>query len=428
MKNANDLVLVNNEIKLRLQIERQASSNLVHVDWIAFTVQMRHAPVPTVETLFPSSEARSCSYAEARLGLVATEKDLEREAFFRQYHREKIVAMLRELEDEDYTAHTQAFQMAEDVAAILGPDFIANSELCRGLNFYKHRYNIERCGRTVGWVGFLSVAKGARSEAQAKTIHVNLEGMACTFAQAGWREELADYIDDHRGLITRCDLALDFFQGVAGGWARFKPEYDAGLMDHMGRRPKAKAWDEWDGLGEGRSIYLGSRQAGKLTNIYEKGKQLFGAKDATDWTRIELRYGNQKRILPTDLLRNPDGCFAGASAWHATMLGEAGAMAAPLPIKTEPRLPEQTILAECVRNARWAMSTAGKSLALALKHLDFETLLGFVDNCAEMPNRLSKFSKEEVEKAYAQAFKQVSASGSGRTGSKADQAITEEIQ
>lgn len=32
---------------------------------------------------------------------------------------------------------------------------------------------------------------------------------------------------------------------------------------------------------EGRSIYLGSRQAGKLTNIYEKGKQLC-AKDATD--------------------------------------------------------------------------------------------------------------------------------------------------
>ena len=423
MKASNDLVLVNNEIKLRLQIERQTSSSLVHVDWIAFTVQMRHAPVPSVETLFPTSEPRSYSYAEARLGLIETETDREREAFFRRYHREKIVGMLRELEDEDYSAHIQAFQLAEDVATILGPGFVASSELCRGLNFYKHRYNIERFGRTVGWVGFLSVAKGARSEAQAKTIHVNLEGMACTFAQAGWREELADYIDDHHGLITRCDLALDFFEGVAGGWSRFRPEYDSGLMDHMGRRPKCKVNDEWDGLGEGRSIYLGSRQAGKLTNIYEKGKQLFGARDSTDWTRIELRYGNQKRLLPTELLRNPDGCFSGASSWHASMLREAGSMAAPLPIKTEPRLPEQTILAECVRNARWAISTAGKSLALAMKYMDFETLAGFVDNCAEMPNRLSKFSRDEVEAHYAQAFKQVSASGSGRTGSKADRAI-----
>lgn len=417
MKNANDLVLVNNEIKLRLQIERQTSSNIVHVDWIAFTVQMRHAPVLTVESMFPASE--DTFWQDHGPLDFRTVKEREDRKRIVDRNRSKIVNMLRELEDEDHAAHTQAFQMAEDVAAILGPDFIANSDLCRGLNFYKHRYNIERFGRTVGWVGFLSVAKGARSEAQAKTIHVNLEGMACTFAQAGWREELADYIDDHRGLITRCDLALDFFQGVAGGWERFKPEYDAGLMDHMGRRPKAKVWDEWDGLGEGRSIYLGSRQAGKLTNIYEKGKQLFGSKDSTDWARIEIRYGNQKRLLPTDLLRNPDGCFAGASTWHATMLGEAGAMAAPQAIKTEPRLPEQTILAECVRNARWALSTAGKSLALALKHLDYETLLGFVDNCAEMPNRLSKFSNEEVEKAYAQAFKQVTASGSGRVGLQA---------
>ena len=42
-----------------------------------------------------------------------------------------------------------------------------------------------------------------------------------------------------------------------------------------------------------------------------------------------------------------------------------------------------------------------------------------VENCGEMPNRLSKFSKAEVERFYAQAFKQVSASGTGQVGLQA---------
>ncbi|WP_421020777.1 hypothetical protein, partial [Klebsiella pneumoniae] len=74
---------------------------------------------------------------------------------------------------------------------------------------------------------------------------------------------------------------------------------------------------------------------------------------------------------------------------------------------------------ECVRNARWVIATAGKSLALAFKHMDFETLMQFIENCGEMPNRLSKFSKAEVERFYAQAFKQVSASGTGQVGLQA---------
>lgn len=418
---SSDLILENGEVKLLLQAERLHSSNLVHIDWVRFTVPIRFAPVPTVETLFPGPDTLGYDYAAVRDGV--SESELENRMRLRHYHRVKLVNMLREFEDADFSAHTQAFQMAEDVAEILGTGFVASSDVCKGKDFYRFRFNIERYGQPVGWVGFLSTSSGQRANAQAKTIHCSLEGKACTFARPGWREALADYIDEHRGLITRCDLALDFFEGVVGGFERFPVEYQAGLMDHMGHRPQhdtgGSIYCDARSPNKGRSFYFGSRPAGKITNIYEKGLQLFGPKDASNWLRIELRYGNQKRVLKSDMLRRPDDFFAGASNWHTLMLAEAGAMATPEPVKTEPRLPEQTILAECVRNARWVIATAGKSLALAFKHMDFETLLQFIESCGEMPNRLSKFSKAEVERFYAQAFKQVSASGTGRVGLQA---------
>lgn len=405
-----DLVLEGREIKLRLQAERDQTGSHVHVDWLRFTVRQRHAPIPTVETLFPAPNDAQFD----RLGFfdMRSEHDLEEGKRRMQYNRVKLVNELRELDDVDYAASTQAFQLAEDVAAILGPDFEASSEFCKGKDFYRFRFNITRQGKTVGWVGFLPVQ-------DCKTIHCNLEGMACTFARPGWLEPMADYIDQHRGLITRCDLALDFFDGIKGGIERFEAEYKAGLMDHMGHRPKNGQAGDWWGGNNGRSVYFGSRDAGKITNAYEKGKQLFGASDATDWLRVELRYGNKKRLLPTDMLRRPSDFFGGASDWHAALVQEHGAQCLPEPVKTEPRLPLETVKAECTRNARWVFDTAGKSLSLAFQLLDFETLMQFVENCKEMPNRLSKFKSEEVRRVYVDVFKQVSASGTGRVGLQA---------
>lgn len=412
-----DLVLEGREIKLRLQAEREQTGSHVHVDWLRFTVNLRHAPIPTVETLFPS--ANDALYERAGFFDMRSEFELEEGKRRLTYNRVKLVNELRELDDPDYAASTQAFQLAEDVASILGPDFEASSEFCKGKDFYRFRFNITRQGKPVGWVGFLSVGNGARVQQQAKTIHCNLEGMACTFARPGWLDHMANYIDQHRGLITRCDLALDFFDGIKGGIERFEAEYKAGLMDHMGHRPKNGQNGDWWGGNEGRSVYFGSRAAGKITNLYEKGKQLFGPTDATDWLRAELRYGNQKRLLPTDMLRRPADFFAGASDWHAALVHEHGAQCLPEPVKTEPRLPLETVKAECTRNARWVFETAGKSLSLAFQLLDFETLTQFIENCREMPNRLSKFKAEEVRRVYGEVFKQVSASGTGRVGLQA---------
>ena len=50
---ASPLVLDGNEVLLRLHEERTVTGSPVHIDWLRFTLNLRHAPVPTVDTLFP---------------------------------------------------------------------------------------------------------------------------------------------------------------------------------------------------------------------------------------------------------------------------------------------------------------------------------------------------------------------------------------
>ena len=70
-------------------------------------------------------------------------------------------------------------------------------------------------------------------------------------------------------------------------------------------------------------------------------------------------------------------------------------------------------MAECTRNARWFLSTAGKSAALAFLFMDRETLAQFIENCAELPGRLSKFKRDEVQRVYQTMFKKVSGTSAG---------------
>lgn len=388
---SNALVLDGNEVLLRLHEERTVTRSPVHIDWLRFSINRRHAPVATADRLFPQCRE------------WADEAD----------KTDKLTEVLRELDDPDFAASSQAMELALNVCELLGPDFSVDPEVKKGHDFYRYRWSIVRAGSECGWVGYLSSGDSPRQSAQAKTLHCNLYGNACTFARPGWHYQLADYLDEHRATVTRCDLALDFFEGISGGMERIGSDYDAGLMDHMGHRPKHNCVGAWRTGGKGRSFYFGSKAAGKQTNVYDKGFQLYGEQDATGWQRVEVRYGNQKRLLPVDLLRRPANFFAGTSEWHASMLAEHGEITAPEAIKTEPRLPLETLMAECTRNARWFLSTAGKSAALAFLFMDRETLAQFIENCAELPGRLSKFKRAEVEKVYQTMFKKITGTRTG---------------
>lgn len=377
------LVLDGSEIKVRLEAERLASKTPVHVDWVRFTVLLRNNPTPSVDLLFPSSSS----------------------IWDDNYRQQQIARLLGELPNEEFSAAAQAHELATEVAQALGDDYAVAGEVRKGHDFYRYRWSIERNGVECGWVGYLSSSDSPRQQAQSKTIHCNLFGAACTFASSSWNHRLANIVDAREGDLTRCDLALDFFDGIEGGLDQIVEDYKAGLCNSGGRRLKSNCVGDWLN-GRERSLYFGSKEAGKQTNCYEKGHQLFGADSGSQWLRVELRYGNKLRVLSTDMLRRPADFFAGASDWHALMLTKADATPFPEPVATTGRLAIETVEAEVTRNVRWAFQTAAPTMAAAFQFLG-EEFLELVSG-TKLPGRLKRFNKAELSRAFGEVFKRVS--------------------
>lgn len=384
------LVLDGSEVKYRLEAERLATKTPVHVDWVRFTAIRRNAPPVPVEHLFPVHQD---------VNIWSTE-----------YRQAELQRVLRDIPDEDFSAATQAHDLASSVAVALGAEYSVNAEYKKGHDFYKFRWCIERNSIECGWVGFLASGDSPRQKAQAETIHCNLFGMACTFADAGWRDRLADIVESRDATLTRCDLALDFFDGYKGGILAIQDDYNAGRCNVGGKLLKVNYVGDWSQHSKGaRSIYFGSKEAGKETNCYEKGDQLFGVDAGSPWLRVELRYGNKLRVLPVDMLRRPADFFSGASDWHAGVLALAGAQVNAEKVRTVERLPQETVEAECVRNIRWTLQTAAPSIAAAFQYLGVDEFLEFVSN-QKLPGRLQKFTPSELSRSFVTAFGRLSQS------------------
>lgn len=384
------LVLDGEQIKLRLEADRLNSGSMVHVDWLRFTALLRNSEPLATDFSWPKPE---------RSTWLGVEKKLLSGSEFKR--------VLEQLPNEDYSKHAQALQMALDVCECLGAGFTVSPEVKKGQDFYKFRWSIEREGSECGWVGFMSSSESPRQADQGKTIHCNLYGAACTFAEFGWREKVADLIESSSAVVTRCDLALDFFDGFPGGLDSIVDQYRSGLCDVGGRRLKSSCVGDWL-CGRSRSLYFGSKEAGKQTNCYEKGDQLYGEKANNPWLRVELRYGNKLRVLSADMLRRPADFFAGASDWHASTLAVAQAGVCPEAVPCSVRRPLETVKAEVVRNLRWLMETAAPSIAAAWDYLGQDPegesqFLAVVTNKA-LPGRLKKFSPLELKTAFSAGF------------------------
>ena len=375
------LVLDGSEVKLRLMAERRETKSVVHIDWVRFTTLCRNQPSVATGRVFANVDYTNPDY--------------------RKYEFEKL---LNELPDPDFWPSAQALALAEKVCEALGPDFSVNPVIGKGHDFYKFRWIIQRNETECGWVGYLSSGDSPRQEAQGKTLHVNIFGTACTFANTGWNLRVADLVDELEATLTRADLALDFFDGYPGGIMSIFEAYRTGACDVGGRRLKSSCVGDWAN-GNCRSFYFGSRESGKITNCYEKGDQLFGPGVAA-WLRAELRYGNKLRVLPSDMLRRPSDFFAGASDWHAHALSLADAFAEPEKVATIPRLALDTVEAECYRLVKWALSTAAPTAAALFTHLG-DNFLEFVTN-KKLPARLRKFSSAELGTAFGSAMGRIS--------------------
>lgn len=433
MTRPNALVLDGNEIKVRLEAERLQTGCSVHVDWLRFTVPLRTSHFPSEEVLFPSAKEWAIEHSDMRF----VDPDGKVEVLPAPSGRlSSILRALRDVPDADFSAAAQAQELAHDVADILGDGFHVSTELRKGHDFYKSRFSIERNGTEVGWIGFGASSESPRQKAQAFTLHVNLYGAACTFAQSRWRKVMADYIDEIQAKITRVDLALDFFDGMPRGVRGVHDDWHCGLMDHKGKRPKPNTVGPWVEGGRGLSFYFGSKEAGKQTNVYEKGVQLFGEKDATDWERIELRYGNKLRILPSNILRRPDDFFAGASDWHKVQVHQftkqqQAAESVPC-VKDDPYealVPDgtenadqlraaMTVQAEVTKVVRWLRDTAGPSITWAFNAMGVDALAEIFHSPHD-PQRLRRFTKKEMQAGVDRYLNRKSASLSRAKGKQA---------
>lgn len=399
MSYVSPLELDGDTIKLRLMANRQSYTGAVHVDWLRCTFLVRNAPVPQGDNLFPVLE-----HDAHGIPLKAFAEFPE--SFLPDpVRRARIMQLLADVDGPMVYPLTQAYEIAEHVCSILGPDFSVAPELRPGLDFYAHRWAIVRAGHECAWVGFWSSKASPSAENQRETIHLNMFGHACTFAAPGWRDKLADYIDTHESArITRVDFALDMFDGLPGSRTMndVVSDYKTGLLNVNGKQPKCDFMGDWAN-NHSRSFYWGSKGTGKQTNLYEKGQQLYGQQSDSRWVRCEIRYGNKSRVLPTDVLRRPDDFFAGSSDYHAALLAAvAKAPQTPQNLPVTPKLPLQTVAAEVSRNLRWALNAARPTLSTLWAYLDPSSLTEYLEGFAQRPGRLKKFAESDLRAAFSQ--------------------------
>ena len=161
---------------------------------------------------------------------------------------------------------------------------------------YEHRINLG----SFGLYAFGGVA-------QKGTYHVELNAHACAAIQ-DWNA-VRLWGETYSANITRVDLAHDDMDGETVTVATALEWLAEGLFSNNGRPPRGRLWDDL-GSGQGKTLYIGSRGAGKLLRVYEKGKQLGGASSL--WVRAEVELRNKGRTIPWDAVVAPGRYFAGA--------------------------------------------------------------------------------------------------------------------
>lgn len=383
------LVLDGSKVKVRCEQRVVESGSVCKVDWWRWTQDRSSVDLQPLFDLLPPVLSDS----------------VWDEGFRLRKFKETLDAIRAESGGEA-EAIEQANALASQVAAVLGPQFKLGP-LSKGHDFYKHRIPILLNDGEVGSVLCWSSSNSPRQIGQFATLNVNIHGTACTFAAPGWEKRMHAAFAHKGGRVTTAHLAVDFFDGLPGGIESVYQDYLSGVWDHLGKRPKIGDvnWLQ----GHSRSLYFGSKEAGKQTNIYEKGDQLYGHEEAVErgikLIRIELRYGNKMRHLDWDMLLRPAEFFAGASAAHEAYL----LMAVEQSGRIEPVAPESVpchradapmvIEAEIARVVRWVRSTAGAALSTLFNHMRDEHMLAIYAE-GGLPRRLRKFSASQIASAF----------------------------
>ncbi len=389
MTTPNRLVLDGSTVKVRCEQRRVEAGSVCVIDWVRFTVDRSTVDLAPLFDVLPPILSDNIWDAGYRALVL----------------RETLDAIRAESGGEA-DAIEQANVLAGEVIAALGPEFKLG-DLSKGHDFYKHRIPLLLNDAEVGSVMCWSSSQSPRQIGQVNTLNVNIHGTACTFAAPGWEKRIHAIGANRGARLTTAHLAVDFFDGLPHGIEGAYQDYLSGVWDHLGRRPKIGDvnWLQ----GHSRSLYMGSKEAGKQTNIYEKGDQLYGHAEAEargiKWTRVELRYGNKLRHLDWDMLLRPADFFAGASSAHEQYLLMAVQQSAVEESCCAERVlchradAPMTVEAEVARVVRWSRTTAGAAFATLFRNMSDNLLMAIFDE-GGVPRRLRKFSSVQIATAF----------------------------
>lgn len=162
-----------------------------------------------------------------------------------------------------------------------------------------------------------SIALGGESQKGRWLLQLN--GKGCGLIN-DW-SSLQELLQGLQAELSRVDLAVDFLDG------EYTVDdavtlYDQGAFINRGRNPQLDIQGAWHESGtKGRTMYVGKLKNGKTLCVYEKGRQQ--NMPDSNWTRFEVRLGNRDRVIPLDVLTDPDRYFTGAYPALAHMLESA---------------------------------------------------------------------------------------------------------
>lgn len=383
------LVIDGHRIKVRCEERRVEVGSVCYLDWVRFTIDR---------------SAVTCAPTFGQLPPVVSDSIWDEGYRLRKFA--EALEAIRAESGGEAEAVEQASALAAEVASALGTEFRLG-QLSRGHDFYKHRIPLLLNECEVGSVMCWSSSESPRQRGQRDTINVNIHGTACTFAEPGWEKRIHAIGHGKGAKLTTAHLAVDFFDGLPSGIEGAYEDYLNGVWDHLGKRPKVGDvnWLQ----GHSRSLYLGSKEAGKQTNIYEKGDQLYGHEEAKArgirFIRVELRFGNKLRLLDWEMLLRPADFFAGASDAHEAYLNLAVQQAGRAEVVEPESVPchradaLMAVEAEVSRVVRWSRSTAGATFATLFRHMRDEHLTAIFEE-GGLPRRLRKFSSAQIASAF----------------------------
>ena len=214
----------------------------------------------------------------------------------------------------------------------------------------------ERC---MGWVGY-----GGNN--QRESVCVYIDGTGCEhITKDGWNA-VHYWLGLLEARITRCDLAVDTLTVSVDDVVDL---YDDGrFYGGRGFIPKIGINGDWLNKIEGRTVYVGCREGGKMLRAYEKGKQL--GDYSSKWVRLEVEMRSKYRDLPHDMVVNCMQYWAGAYP----ALKDLQPTVQPIVV------PVRKILkfANVIKAVKWARTACGGLLAYLRQYLSDDAIIGLL--------------------------------------------------